>query len=218
MIYFARDSLRVALQRHGSLANPQNGGLKSSAAEEKEEKGKEDKKTENKAARVVNAYGPARHAQEAVNLSYIAVLLGPFLASAFMALYLREASSTVLATPCIMTSVCLYTTAAIFELLIEPCFAVASQHMLYGIRASAETSATFTKCILTCATAIWASRANKDIGVLPFAIGQLSFAIVLNIIYWRNVPSQSVVHGFSFLPRPLASKYDSLDIFPQQLG
>ena len=196
VLYFARESLRVALQRRTSGSGKRDGNSPEGSGTEADKDGKV----------VVESYAPGRRAQEAVNLSFIAISLGPPLAYVLARLYIRKAEAKVLATPYIQESLGLYALAAILELLIEPCFVVAQQQMLYGVRASAEASATFTRCFLTCGVAIWASRLRREVGVLPFAIGQLSYAVLLNCSYYGRIWSRASSGGFSLFPRPFKSK------------
>ena len=194
VLYFARESIRVALQRQSSDSGKRDGDTsEDSTAADKDGK------------IVVESYAPGRRAQEAVNLSYIAISLGPPLAYFFATLYIRKAETKVLATPYIQESLGLYGLAALLELLIEPCFVVAQQQMLYGVRASAEASATFVRCFLTCGVAVWASRSRREVGVLPFAIGQLSYAVLLNISYYGRIWRRASIGGFSLFPRSLES-------------
>lgn len=197
VLYFARDSLRVALQRHTSDfgRTPVRDGHTQSARDEKEIKRKEE----------LPLRGDER-AQAGVNVSYIAVFLGPPLAYILAGLYTRRAEPAVLATPHIYESLYLFANAAFLELLIEPCFVIAQQKMLYGVRASAEASATLTRCILTCGMAIWASSSRRNIGVLPFAIGQLGYALALNVVYYSKIWSRASNGGFSLFLRPLKSR------------
>ena len=167
VLYFARESLRLALQRGGGKA------------------------------------------QEVVNLSYIAIALGPPLAYGFASLYMRQATPVLLATPYVRESLSLYALATCLELLIEPCFVIAQQKMLYGTRASAESIATFTRCFLTCAVAIWASSSKQNLGVLPFAIGQLSYALVMNLVYYSKIWPLNAKGAFSLIPTRLTSKYEA---------
>ena len=198
VLYFARESLRVALQRQRSDAVQ---------ADVKDDHVFPDKKGEKASVRVARSYEPARQAQEVVNLSYIAIALGVPLAYGLGQLYLRGAEPSVLAAPYFQESLNIYTLATFVELLAEPCFAVASQQMLYGTRASAEASATFTRCILTCFAAIWASRNERDIGVLPFAIGQISYASVLCLIYYTKIWQVSTQNRFSLLLKPISTRF-----------
>ena len=167
VLYFSRESLRVALQRLGRDEN--------------------------------DARASARRAQEAVNLSYIAVGLGPPLAFAFARLYLRKATPAALAVPYIKDSLHLYALATVLELWVEPCFVVAQLQMQYGLRASAETVATIARCVLTCGSAVWASKDGRPVGALSFAFGQLGFAVVLNLVYYAKLWPQTT--GFALTPR-----------------
>lgn len=167
VLYFARDSVRVALQRRGGS----DLGVGSSSL---------------------------RAPQAAVNVSYIAVVLGPVLAFGLARAYEARAASMAAeeaeqgrsGTSGVALAVRVYALAAVLELLAEPCFVVVQQEMLYGIRAAAEGLATVVRCVVTAAVAIWASGAGLDLGVLPFAMGQMAYAVVLNLVYhaalWRR--------------------------------
>ncbi|MCJ1251818.1 Oligosaccharide translocation protein rft1 [Trapelia coarctata] len=209
VLYFARESLRVALQRQGGGSPEGKDAESTKNSGDKEDRGVYKHTRAEKKNNMAESYPPSLRAQEGVNLSYIAVALGPLLAFIFARLYLGNAEPAVLATPYMHRSLSLYALATTLELLIEPCFVVAQQQMLYGLRASAETSATFTRCVLTCATAIWASSSRQDLGVLPFALGQLGYALVLNMVYYSNVWSKSTKGGFSLVPRSLSSNIPS---------
>ncbi|MCJ1342523.1 Oligosaccharide translocation protein rft1 [Peltigera leucophlebia] len=171
VLFFARESLRVALQRqHHHDDQP----------EPAKEKGKGGDGGSN--VRAWN-HGLAIRAQEVVNLSYLAIALGLPLTYVFARLYLGNASTAVLGTDYIHMSMNVYAIATVLELFSEPSFAIAQQEMLYGTRASAETFATSARCLITCGTAIWASKKKSPLGALPFALGQLGYAIILNIVY-----------------------------------
>lgn len=187
VLFFARESLRVALQRQDEDV----------AMEPSEAEGTElshEYPTHSQRGRKI---------QEVVNLSYIAIALGLPLAVVFAALYIRSAHPLVLETTAIKASVNLYLLATVLELLSEPCFAFGQHQMLYGIRASAETLATFTRCMLTCGTAVWASKTNTTLGALPFAIGQLGYALVLNIVYLARIRPFSSGASTSLLIQPI---------------
>ena len=196
-LYFARESIRVALQRESGNSRKQ-----------KNAEAKEDGKAKSEAE------WRGRRVQEAINLSWTAIGLGLILTLFFERLYLDRADAAVLRTPKIRTSLHIYSLATFIELLNEPAFAVAQQQMLYGVRASSEMRATFTRCLAASTVAGVAKKTGVDVGVLPFAIGQLAYALVLNVSYFRQV---SVVFSkFSmsrmpigvgetgdFIPRPL---------------
>lgn len=201
VLYFARESIRVALQRHGEGPVQRDG-----AGTQSPSKGNE--------KRITDAYDHERRAQEAVNMSYIAVALGPLLALILAKLYLDKAGPVVLAVPYIRQSLYLYALAAVVELCIEPCFVIAQQRMLYGLRASSEATATLVRCFVTCGTAIWASKNNRPLGALPFSLGQLSFAVTLNLVYYSRISAQNPDRGFYLIPRALKSMYFRLHTWP----
>ncbi|KAI4939069.1 uncharacterized protein J4E92_000351 [Alternaria infectoria] len=158
VLYFARESLRVALQRQ------------------------------------------AHGTQAVVNLSYLAVFFGTPLAYLLALLWMRSDTPNV---PYFMEALVVYCLATFLELLSEPAFSAVQQKLLYKVRASAESSATLLRCVGTCGSAILASRAGLDIGVLPFAIGQLAYALALLVVY-------------SFKTWPVA-KTDSFSLFPERV-
>ncbi|KAL8668902.1 MAG: hypothetical protein Q9168_006488 [Polycauliona sp. 1 TL-2023] len=185
VLFFARESLRVALQRQEDPSvtlQSDDGTLDQNASQPKTRSNK---------------------AQEVVNLSYLAIALGVPLVFLFASLYIRSADSIVLGTPGIHHSLYVYCLATILELFSEPCFAVAQQQMLYGVRASAETLATFTRCLVTCGTVIWASKVNLAPGALPFALGQMGYAIVLNLTYFFRLDVFSPERPYSLLIQPV---------------
>lgn len=160
VLYFARESLRVALQRqtHGT--------------------------------------------QAVVNLSYLAVFFGTPLAYLLALSWLRSDTPDV---PYFTEALLVYCLATFLELLSEPAFSAVQQKLLYKIRASAESSSTVLRCFGTCGSAIAASRFGLDIGVLPFAIGQLTYASALVVVYtWKTWPV-SKTDKFSLFPEKTAS-------------
>ena len=187
VLFFARESLRVALQR-------QEDGFPHVPAQ------KDDQRSITQDSK----------AQEVINVSYIAIALGVPLATVLASLYLRNADIVVLNTPFIRLSLNLYVIATFLELCSEPCFALAQQRMDYGIRASAETLATFTRCVLTCGTAVWASKTDIAAGALPFAIGQIAYASVLNAVYIARIAPFSAQNSFSIFVKPLVPASSSL--------
>ncbi len=192
ILYFSRESLRNALQRQRGEDTPQN------------EDGHKTGETEVDPKPPKNRAGPGQRLQEAVNLSHIAIALGVPLTTIFSWLYLRKADAAVLRTRHIHHSLHVYALATVLELLNEPAYAIAQQQMLYGTRASAEFLGSFARCMVTCALAIWASRTETDVGVFPFAMGQLSYALVLNIVYLSKVLPICAQNTVSLLPKDIA--------------
>ncbi|KAI9878816.1 MAG: Oligosaccharide translocation protein rft1, partial [Pleopsidium flavum] len=207
VLYFARESLRVALQRQhqdknaATVRDGRYGATKAPSG-------------------FLAAVTSAGQSQAVVNLSYVVIVLGVPLAYGLATLYLRNADPSVLRAPYFQSSLNLYGFAAFFELLTEPCFVTVQVKALYRIRGSAETCATIARCALTCATAIWATKVGKDLGVLPFAVGQTGYACVLGLVYLTKVLPLAAQDGFSLALKPLYSRERSLFImsyFPRPM-
>lgn len=195
VLYFARESLRVALQRQTYDA---------------EEKTDGDNRRSVSEDGLLRAETCAGRAQTIVNLSYISVLFGIPLAIGLANLYLRSAASVARQTPWFQEALSLYGIATFCELLAEPCFIVAQHFFLYKLRAAAESAATLTKCLATCGFALLAAQKNLQVGVLPFAVGQLAYALVLLAVYLWRMWALAAGEGFSLIPRPMASRYDHI--------
>lgn len=194
VLYFARESLRVALQRQPREAD-------SIPVQDERDK------TSNSPIGSISAATPAGQAQVAVNISYIAIILGAPLAYVFALLYKHNAENLVRNAPNFLLSLTLYGCATFLELLAEPCFVTAQRKQLFGVRASAETYATMARCVSTCIAAIWASRAGIDLGVLPFALGQMSYACALAWVYLANIRPIAAQCGFALTLQPLITRY-----------
>ncbi|KKY27851.1 putative nuclear division rft1 [Phaeomoniella chlamydospora] len=153
VLYFSRESLRVALQRQPLDETAKSG------------KGPDTVR--------VNR---GRQAQAAVNASYIACALGIPLAVVLAILYTQRGFQEVLDSPYFKLSLVIYGYATIIELLSEPAFVVIQQRGLYRSRAVTETWAACMKCLAACGTAFAGRVLGHQLGVLPFAIGQIAYA------------------------------------------
>lgn len=164
----------------------------------------------------IDANSAAGKTQTVVNLSYVSFLLGIPFSLGLAKLYLQSVSSSALDTPWFRESLVIYGIAAIGELLTEPCFVVAQQKMLYRLRAKAESGATLARCLVTCGVAVWGSSIHGSggdslvLGVLPFALGQLAYTLVLAIIYFRETSALARQGGFSVLAQPMLERYTIL--------
>ncbi|KAH7354014.1 Rft protein-domain-containing protein [Plectosphaerella cucumerina] len=169
VLFFARESLRVAIQRQG--ATP------------------------------ASAARPGQHHQAVVNLGYIALALGALLSVGLARLYSSSVADATRQTPFFDVSLRIYAGAALLELLSEPVFVLMQIRLQYATRATAESVATFLRCATTFTTAVVAHRAGSDLGVLPFALGQLVYAVALLLVYlWAGLAITSK-EDFSLLPR-----------------
>jgi len=180
VLFFARESLRVAIQRQAQ-PSASDGKARSDASSR------------------------ARAAQSAVNAAYLAILLGALVALLLGWLYLASARGTaVAATPLLAPSLRLYAAAAVVELLAEPAFVVLQLRLRFGARAAAEALATLLRCAITLTASVWAARRGRDLGVLPFALGQLSYGAGLLLVYAYHGARLAREEGFALLPSRLA--------------
>ncbi|KAH0841109.1 Oligosaccharide translocation protein RFT1 [Fonsecaea pedrosoi] len=161
-LYFARESLRVALQRPRVSAQSSNAN-----SSEKQEQ---------------NAVGI--ETQTVVNLSHLAVLLGLGISTLFGLSYLRSASDEVLDSPYFEIAFRIYTVATLVELFAEPAFVVIQQKALYRDRARAETCAAMARCLAACIFAVVGHQEGVAPSILPFAVGQAAFAITILALYF----------------------------------
>ncbi|KAI5776636.1 oligosaccharide translocation protein RFT1 [Geopyxis carbonaria] len=149
--------------------------------------------------------------QTVVNLSWLTLPLGLLFASILGLSYVRSTDVTQQAY--FLHSISLYTLATLLELAAEPGFAVCQQKMMYKVRASAESSAAFAKCIVTCGVTIWATHIGLDLGPLAFAIGQVVYGSTLLSVYAIRVRKVAVREGFSVWPRSIVNNAEKLYYF-----
>jgi oligosaccharide translocation protein RFT1 len=194
VLFFARESLRVAIQRQTESPRDSEsvGGSPSAQAEEKSQK------TELAAEKT----------QALVNLAYISICLGVFFAFslAWAYMYSLRSNPSVTSTPYFSAALQLYAIAALLELLAEPCFVVVQQKSEYKIRAVAEAIGTFLRCLATCGSIILSSRKGIDMGAIPFAFGQWIYGLSILCVYLWKVSAISSADKFSLLARPIKTR------------
>ena len=183
VLYFSRESIRVALQRRPSIDDDKINA--------------QDASTE--------ARQQSQECQAVVNISYVAVSLGTLLTIVFGALYSSGASREVVESPEFETSLQLYGAATIIELLSEPAF-VTLQHVRdYRSRARAETTAAVLKCLVAYGSAVMLHRVGNPPSVSPYAFGQLTYAVVLLLLLTASAYNAATRGSFTLMPRPLPS-------------
>lgn len=181
VLYFSRESLRVALQRQPLV---------------RDEKAKDDGQV-----RKINSL----QSQSIVNLSYLVVFLGSCLTLGFGYVWYNRADAVVLASPYFGHSLLLYGIATITELLSEPGFVIIQQNLLYKARAQAETRAAIIKCFAACFMAFLTRRFHWEPSALPFAIGQCAYAVSLLAFYVDSVYPVSKHGDFSMFLRSVGN-------------
>ncbi|KAG6291519.1 hypothetical protein E4U09_003892 [Claviceps aff. purpurea] len=191
VLFFSRESLRVAIQRQGKQT-----------VHHAEKAGKDAAKSQQQAA--------SRDDQAIVNLGFLAIGLGIFVSIGLGWLYLAHgvSDSTRQTTPHLTTALYLYGIASFIELLSEPCFVLMQTRLEFGTRATAESVATFLRCIVVVGSAVWASGRGVSLGLLPFALGQLTYGTALLVVYLISGYGLASSCGFSLLPHPVSTDGD----------
>ncbi|KAF7133760.1 hypothetical protein CNMCM5793_005114 [Aspergillus hiratsukae] len=184
ILYFSREAIRLAIQRQplDSLSFPDiNRQEKSRTACDRE----------------IEAQSMAT--QSIVNMSYLSLGIGIALSILLGTSYIQFAAEQVAQTSFYRSSVAIVCLASTLELCTEPFFAVVHRYMLYKTRATVEMAAAFVKSLTTCGLFIWASRNGNNVGILPFALGHLSYASVLLCGYSAALSNATSGWHFSFL-------------------
>lgn len=195
VLLFARENLRVAIQRQTDDTH-ERGNLPASTTQGH-----------------VDSVTPAGKTQTVINLSYISIVLGIFFALVLGITYgysLQANNSEIFHSAYFKEALVIYGFSTIIELLSEPCFVVIQQKSEFKIRAAAESVATVSRCLAICGSTIWASQNRKDLGVMPFALGQLCYGVSLSAVYYGNVWGMATRYAFSLKLSPIFSRYEHM--------
>lgn len=185
VLFFARESLRIAVQRVGASDSTS----KSSGASKQGSKSQAGKPV-----------------QTVVNLSYLTLLLGLPLTVGLGVVCQRALSATTAGLEdndsgdFLNISVLLYGFATLVELASEPGFVAAQSLLLFKVRAGAEAAATVCKTFATVFSALAAHNLGIEAGVLPFAYGQMAYAFMLWVFYSAKMHRIGTEKGFQLLP------------------
>lgn len=195
ILSFSREAVRTAIQRQplafSSAADVRNGDGSSSG------KSKSSPAAETRSTAT----------QSVVNAAYLSIGIGIPLAAMATMLYMYLAPNEAVRALFFHSSVALTGAASLLELCTEPFFAIVQQHMLYKTRAAVEMSAAFTKSVTICSAFAWASWTGYDVGVLPFALGYLSYSLTLICGYSMTMLRSAGENTFSFLLTRINSEY-----------
>ncbi|KAL5332162.1 Rft protein-domain-containing protein [Aspergillus crustosus] len=205
IIYFSRESIRAAIQRQ-----PVQSSSATSITLQDTVSSSDKSKTETQAT----------SSQSIVNMSYLSIVMGFVVSLTSVALYLHFVSIEVSETAYYRASVAVTAAAALIELGSEPFFAVLQHYMLYSKRAAVEISAAFFKNLITSGVSMWAAWGGHSLGALPFALGHLSYSLILFGGYYLAAIYQSSSWHFSLLPLPIKPSDKSAyfaDRFPRHL-
>ncbi|KAI0438596.1 Rft-1-domain-containing protein [Xylaria telfairii] len=180
VLFFARESLRVAVQRQGTS---------------------DDDGTSHQEGRQGKQAAGVTDSQSVVNIAHLSLGLGLASSLGLGWAYLRYVDAATASTPYLDTALRIYGVAALVELLSEPAFVVLQHRLRFGPRAAAESIATFMRCLITFGAANWGWKQGLDLGVLPFALGQLAYGVGLLAVYVWYGTGLARSEGFSLFPR-----------------
>lgn len=141
--------------------------------------------------------------QAAVNLSYLAIASGVPITLGLAQWYLSTSYPDV---AYFREALRVCELAAVVELLSEPAFVAVQQNMMYKTRAAAESSAVFVKTGITAAIVFWSRHAGLELGVLPFALGELAYCTALTLVYLYQTIPVAKAENFSLLPKKIEKK------------
>ncbi|KAI2624479.1 Rft-1-domain-containing protein [Xylaria nigripes] len=181
VLFFARESLRVAVQRHATSSDDKHGSH-------------ETKKQNGQSKDVEDS-------QSVVNIAHLSLGLGLASSLGLGWAYLRYVDPATASIPYLDMALRIYGVAALIELLSEPAFVVLQYRLRFGPRATAESIGTFLRCLLTFGAASWGWKEGLDLGVLPFALGQLAYGVGLLVVYAWYGFRLARSEGFSLFPR-----------------
>ncbi|KAJ5101468.1 hypothetical protein NUU61_003690 [Penicillium alfredii] len=196
ILYFSRESIRMAIQRQPEITI---------SASPSHAKGSGKRETD-----LVNIQSLA--SQSVVNISYLGLVLGLPICLMLTTLYQQLVPQETSQAPFFYPSLIMTGIASLLEISVEPFFAVVQQRMLYEKRAAVEVPAAFLKSLTTCSVFLYAARANYDVGVLPFALGHLSYSLTLICGYSLAFLKTTSEEHFTFLLRRIQSS-DSSNYF-----
>lgn len=142
--------------------------------------------------------------QAAINLSYLALAAGAPIGFTLGQLYLSRGS--VPDVPYLHEALKIDHFAAMIELFGEPGFVAVQQGMLYKVRAAAEATAVVMKTLTTAGLVLWSKYNGIDLGVLPFAAGELAYSASLTVVYRTQTMRPAREQNYSLTLRKIESR------------
>ncbi|PKS07445.1 hypothetical protein jhhlp_006049 [Lomentospora prolificans] len=197
VLFFARESLRVAIQRQPIATASESETQTRVVVEGRDGKGSVSSDSDKS----------GEQGQAVVNLGYLAVVLG-VVVTAILGWFMQFSSGQGSGER-FGEALRLYALAAVLELVSEPCFVLMQVRLRFGTRAAAESAGAFLRCGATLGSAMWANHNGLNLGVLPFALGQLAYGAALLVVYLGAGYGLASRDGFSIFPRRINTKGDA---------
>ena len=141
--------------------------------------------------------------QASINLSYLAIFAGLPIGTILAEWYLRSSYAEI---ALFSQALRVNQLAAFVELLMEPAYTAVQHNLLYKYRAAAEGSSVVLKTLTVFSLVLWGRSRGIDLGVLPFAAGELVNSITLTSVYWILITPIVRKQGISLFPRKMVSR------------
>jgi oligosaccharide translocation protein RFT1 len=118
----------------------------------------------------------------ASNISTLPFLGGIPIALGLALLYYKQANQETSSQPNFLPAIVIYVVAAIIELAAEPLYIRAQNELQFGLRVTSEGTGVILRTLTTVAI-LFAAPAQCNL--LAFALGQLTYALSIFVVYWR---------------------------------
>ncbi|KAK5115211.1 hypothetical protein LTR85_009969 [Meristemomyces frigidus] len=138
--------------------------------------------------------------QAAINMSFLAIAAGLPIGALLAQIYLGTNYPDV---PYLTTALRINELTVMVELLSEPGFVAVQQNMLYKTRGAAEATAVIMKTLTTAGLVLWGRHMDLDLGVLPFAAGELAYSASLTVVYLTQTAPVARLKEFTLLPKKI---------------
>ena len=129
----------------------------------------------------------------ASNISTLPFLGGIPIAIGLALLYYKQANEETSSQPNFFSAIALYVVAAIIELAAEPLYIRAQNELLFGLRVTSEGTGVVLRTLTTVAILL---VAPTEWNLLAFALGQLTYALSIFVVYWSAYRGDSSVLPF----------------------
>lgn len=188
ILYFSREAIRLAAQRE-SLAGKQpdlyrfEGGV-----------------VENTQSGTI---------QQVINIGFVPLAVGIPLASVLSYLYINfSGTGSQIDSKSVSLAVVIFAISSVLELFAEPSFLLYQFQLQFKRRASFESIAIFSRCLLTIIFIIFGRR--RETAIIAFALGQLAYSSVLTTLYVFNAMRDSRMQPYQLsYPRGVWKEGDS---------